>query len=297
MSTVPVEIIDTHAHLDDAAFDPDRPEVLQRAADMGIRRIVNVGYNPDRWATTRALTETHPGIRGMYGLHPQEAARFSAQTLEALEATLRSSRPVAVGEIGLDYFRGRSDETLQRQSFVAQIDLARRLALPIVIHQRAAESELVEILTRSASLPPVLLHSFDGSQVLADLAISRGWLLGVGGLATKPGRDDLRQVLATVPLANIVLETDAPYLVPAGIRNRRNEPANLATAIHQLADIWGVGAESMAAATTNTAEQFFAIGPVVAAAAAGPERTVRDEPNRMVGGVDPKSGAHGLHGP
>ena len=268
MSTVPVEIIDTHAHLDDSAFDDDRAEVVRRAAEVGVRRIVNVGYCPDRWVTTRALAESHPGIRAMYGLHPQEAALYSGETLDALEATLRSSSPVAVGEIGLDYVRGRTDRAVQREAFAAQIALARRLGLPIVIHQRAAESDVAEILTGETDLPPVLLHSFDGRRGLADLAVSRGWLLGVGGLATKPSRADLREVLATVPLANVVLETDAPYLVPAGIRHRRNEPANLATAIHPLAEIWGVSAEIMASATTATAERFFAIGPAVAEVAA-----------------------------
>ena len=268
MSAVPVEIIDTHAHLDDPAFDDDRAEVIGRAAEVGVRRIVNVGYCPDRWVTTRALADAHPGIRAMYGLHPQEAAVCSEQTLDALEAMLRSSKPVAVGEIGLDYFRGRADRALQREAFAAQITLARRLGLPIVIHQRAAESDVVEILSGEADLPPVLLHSFDGSRRFADLAVGRGWLLGVGGLATKPSRGDLREVLATVPLASVVLETDAPYLVPAGIRHRRNEPANLATAIRPLAEIWGVSAEIMASATTATAERFFAIGPAVAEVAA-----------------------------
>ncbi|HET7094058.1 MAG TPA: TatD family hydrolase, partial [Thermomicrobiales bacterium] len=146
---------------------------------------------------------------------------------------------------------------VQRAAFEAQLDLARRHELPIVIHQRAAEADLIDVLQPRAELPPVVLHSFDGSERLARFARERGYFAGVGGLATRPANASLRAILATLSLSSIVLETDAPYLVPAGVRARRNEPAFLMATANRLADLWHVEPATLLAASGATARRLL----------------------------------------
>jgi TatD DNase family protein len=253
-------LVDTHAHLDDASFDHDREGVLTAAGAAGVRHIVNVGYAPERWTTTLALASRHPSIVAILGLHPQQADRFDQRLCRDLEAALAQPRVRGVGEIGFDLFRDGPELPVQRRAFDEQVALAIRHELPIVIHQRAAEEALIEALRDAPKLPRVLLHSFDGSHHLAELAINRGFLVGIGGLATLPGARDLREVLATIPLASLVLETDAPYLAPAGAASRRSQPANVALVAGALAPLWKVTPRELAEATTRTASAFFRLG-------------------------------------
>ncbi len=257
-----VEYVDTHAHLDDPAFDLDRERVIAAAVAAGVTRIVNIGYRPARWTSTVALAHRHPQIAVAIGLHPHHADEFDAGTVDRVRDTIASARAVALGEIGLDYVRDGPPPAVQRAAFEAQLDLAVRLDIPIVIHQRAAEPDLIAVLAGFPRLPRLVLHSFDGSQRLADLGLERGWVFGVGGLATRASADALRTVLATIPLTRLVLETDAPYLVPAGIKDRRNVPANLPQVASRLAPVWGVTAGELAAATTDTAVSFFGLSAV-----------------------------------
>jgi len=255
-----VEYVDTHAHLDDPAFDLDRERVIAAAVAAGVTRIVNIGYRPARWTSTIALAHRHPQVAVAIGLHPHHADEFDAGTVDRIRDTIASARAVALGEIGLDYFRDGPPPAVQRAAFETQLDLAVRLDIPIVIHQRAAEPDLIAVLAGFPKLPRLVLHSFDGSQRLADLGIERGWIFGVGGLATRASADALRTVLATVPLARLVLETDAPYLVPAGIKERRNVSANLAYLASRLAPLWGVTGDALATATSATAASLFGLG-------------------------------------
>ncbi len=249
--------VDTHAHLDDAAFDADRDAVVAAATAAGVGRIVNVGYNPARWQTTIALTRRHPNISAMFGLHPHDSEMWSAAVARELADLVHSEPAVAIGEIGLDYFRNHAAPESQRDAFEAQLDLARRVDLPIVIHQRAAEADLIDMLRNHSDLPPVVLHSFDGSCRLARFAIDRGFSVGVGGLATRQANDSLRTILATFPLSSILLETDAPYLVPSGARTRRNAPALLPLIADRLAPLWGVDAATFLATAGESAHRLF----------------------------------------
>jgi TatD DNase family protein len=250
-------LIDTHAHLDEPAFDHDRASVLAAARAAGVTRIVNIGYRPARWVSSLALARAEPMIALALGLHPHHADEFGADTLDRLADAVSNAGAVALGEIGLDFYRNRAEPAAQRRAFIAQLQLARRLGLPIIIHQRAAEEALIEVLAAGRELPPVVLHSFDGTADLAALAINRGFLIGVGGLATKTDAAPLRQILASVPVSRVLLETDAPYLTPAGIRDRRNVPANLPLIAARLASLWEVSPDEFAAQTTTTALAVF----------------------------------------
>ncbi|HEU0113031.1 MAG TPA: TatD family hydrolase, partial [Thermomicrobiales bacterium] len=164
-----------------------------------------------------------------------------------------------LGEIGLDYFRNHAAPDIQRAAFAAQLGIGRRHGLPIVIHQRAAEADLIDILSVQTDLPPVVFHSFDGSERLARFARERGFYAGVGGLATRAANASLRAILATLPLSSILLETDAPYLTPAGVRARRNEPAFLIAAADRLAALWGVEPTTLLAVAGATARRLFGL--------------------------------------
>lgn len=252
--------LDTHAHLDDAAFDHDRESVLAAAAAAGVRRIINVGYRPLRWQSTVDLAHSYPLVRHMLGLHPQHADEWSPETRSTLVALIRATKPLALGEIGFDYSRQGPDTAMQAAAFHAQVAIAGELGLPIVIHQRGAEDELIAALASIDEGCHVLLHSFEGTNRLAAAANDRGCYVGIGGLATRASSEGLRQTLRTIPLDRIVLETDSPYLVPAGIKDRRNTPANIPLIAERLAPIWDADQAALAAATTANAEWFF--GPM-----------------------------------
>lgn len=251
------ELVDTHAHLDDPAFDGDRDDVLAAAEAVGVHRIFNVGYNPDRWKTTLALANDHPTVSPVLGLHPQQADAFTDALLEELASALLDGGARAVGEIGLDFSRNRPAPSLQRRAFVAQLDLAGRLGLPIVIHQRAAEDEVIDVLRDAPDLPAVVLHSFDGTARLARFALDRGYHVGVGGLSTRHSAAPLREVLRSLPTERLVLETDAPYLLPPGLKSRRNEPANVALIAERVAPLWHLTAQELALATTANVLRVF----------------------------------------
>jgi len=249
--------IDTHAHLDDPVFDNDRMEVIARASQAGVSRVINVGYTPERWRTTVDLATTFSAIVPILGLHPHHADEFTDSTMEELRHMLLASRACALGEIGLDYFRKGPSAVNQRKSFTAQMQLAHSLGLPVVIHQRAAENDLMRELSYSSISAKVLLHSFEGSQCLVDMTLERGYQFGVGGLMTRASSGDLRDVLRGLPLNRMVLETDSPYLVPRGSKGRRNEPSATPTIGAALANLLGIDVEQVASQTTANAQTFF----------------------------------------
>ena len=252
-----VRYVDTHAHLDDPAFDADRVEVIAAARGAGVDRIVNVGYCPQRWETSLRLAADQPGISVMLGVHPQHADHFSRSTSDELSAVIARAGAVAVGEIGYDFHRGGPERSTQRRAFEAQIDVARGLGLPIVVHQRAAEEDVVATLSKYRDIPGVVLHSFEGSSRLARFALDRGYALGVGGLATRTGSAALRALLAQVPVDSIVLETDSPYLLPNGIKVRGNEPCHLAAVAERLVPLYTLSGPELVSVTSATAALTF----------------------------------------
>ena len=251
--------IDTHVHLDDPAFDDDRETVLGDARAAGVAGLVNIGYRPAVWETTLALARRHPCVAFTLGLHPGHADEFSASTLETLARLVEATQPVAIGEIGLDFFRNGPPPALQEDALRQQLRLALACGLPAVIHQRAAEAELLAVLASEPDLPLLVLHSFDGSDRYADFATERGCLVGVGGLATRQRSSDLRRVLSRIDPNRVVLETDAPYLVPAGGRDRRNSPVSVPSIGEAVAPLWSVAPAELAVLTTAAASAAFGL--------------------------------------
>ncbi len=250
--------VDTHAHLDDGRFERDLDSVLDAAAAEGVGHVVNIGYRPLRWQTSIALMRRRPDVSFTLGLHPHHADEFSPALLSDLAAHIEAHRPVALGEIGLDYFRDFSDRGAQRHSFAAQLQLAAQHRLPVVIHMRGdVEADLRAELNRSPSELICVLHSFDGSEEFAAYALERGFFFGVGGLITRPSNTRLHEIVRSLPMDRLLLETDAPYLTPDGVKDRRNSPVNIPVIAAALASIKGELVDEIARATTENAVRLF----------------------------------------
>jgi TatD DNase family protein len=262
-------MIDSHVHLNRHDFADDRQDVLQRAARTGISGFLNIGYDlASSWASVR-LAESDPRILASVGIHPHDASCLADRNGEAtasglavlteLRALARSPRVVAIGEIGLDFFRDLSPRPAQQRALIMQLELAKELDLPVVLHIREAHDRVLALLA-DVGLPPrgAVLHSFAGEIAHARWALDHGCLLGIGGPVTYKG-SRLPQILKSTPVLadDMLLETDAPWLPPAGRRGRRNEPAYMTSTRDFLADLLGVSADEVALRTTANFLRLF----------------------------------------
>lgn len=253
------ELIDTHCHLDGDIFAGDLESVIAESRHRGVTRWINVGYAPERWQSSIALATEVQGMSHMLGLHPGLADVWSPDLRRALESLLLTTQPVAIGEIGLDFFRGETNDSAQQIAFDDQLDLAVERDLPAVIHMRAAEDRVLDLLTNRRSLPRLVFHSFEGTMRLRDFVVDHGSTIGVGGLVTRASATDLREVIRTIPLDQVVLETDSPYLVPKGSRGRRNVPGNLAAVAEILAGVLNKPLAEVSETTTRNAVRAFGL--------------------------------------
>ena len=222
-------MIDTHAHLDACADPPD--VLVARARDAGVRRIVTVGTKPESWRVALALAEEHEGIYAALGIHPHEAGDGAAG-LDELRASLAHERAIAVGETGLDFFRDWAPHDRQRELFDAQLELARELRKPVVVHTRAADGDVARMLAPFGGT--VVLHCFSSPQLLAP-ALERGYYVSFAGNVTFKNASELRLAASQVPAERILAETDAPYLAPQPQRGKPNEPAFVTHTVAALA--------------------------------------------------------------
>lgn len=254
-----VALVDTHTHLDDEAFDDDRNDVIASSRKSGVTRWINVGYCPERWATTLALARSTQGMDFMLGMHPGHTDHWSEETAHHLEELISSTSPVAIGEIGLDLHWRQDNLGAQFESFARQLAMAETARLPAVIHMRSADTELLDVLTRSVSLPHIHFHSFDGGDRLRRWALEHGSTFGVGGLMTRMDSESLRSWIQQIPKHRVVLETDSPYLKPHGIRGKRNQPANITRITTVLAGLWELSLDEVGRITTENAYRIFGL--------------------------------------
>jgi TatD DNase family protein len=238
--------------------------VLDSARAAGVQRYVNIGYEPASWIRSIALAERFPDVSYALGIHPNSADKWSDETAEALFDLLEQSRPVAIGETGLDYYWDRVERSSQRAAFRDQLVLAQQFRLPVVIHMRGdIEDEIIAILTEFPDVS-VVFHSFDGSHRLRDFALDRGAVFGVGGLLTRTSSTELRTTMRGVPLDSIVLETDSPYLVPKAVKERRNTPASIPLIASVLSELFEIPVDEIAERTTANAHRVFRLEPAIA---------------------------------
>jgi TatD DNase family protein len=258
-------LIDTHAHLDFHQFDPDRKAVLRRALDAGVGTIVTIGTDV---ATSRAavdLATRYSGVFATVGMHPHDAKALDGDALAALRELGRGPKVVAIGEIGLDFYRDRSPRDVQRRAFRAQLAWAAVLGKPVVVHDRDAHDEVMSILIDWAAglrHTPLagrvgVLHTFSGDVPMARRALEAGFYISVSGPVTYKNARELPEVVRAVPLDRLLVETDCPFLAPEPHRGKRNEPAYVRFVAERVADLKGVPIDEVARATTENARRLF----------------------------------------
>ncbi|HKV45795.1 MAG TPA: TatD family hydrolase [bacterium] len=250
--------IDAHLHLDAPAFDPDRDAVVARAIQAGVGLMVSAGTSVESSHRSIALAERYPSVVAAVGIHPEAAETATAGTVEALAAMAQHPRVVAIGEIGLDYYRNTVPRNVQIEVFRSLIRLAREIDLPVIVHDREAHEDVERILVEEGG-SRVVLHCFAGTPERALRCAATGWMLSLAGPLTFPKSAELREVAKAVPLDRILLETDAPYLAPQPARGRRCEPAFLAHTARTLADLRQVHETALAAALAQNARRVFAL--------------------------------------
>ncbi len=253
-----MRLIDTHAHLDDRAFDRDRPALIARlhADSVGV---VTVGADPESSRAAVRLAQRHRLIWATVGVHPHGAKYVTPEVLRELEELAKSPRVVAIGEIGLDYYRDLSPRDVQRRVFEEQLGLARKLRLPVILHNRESTDDLLTILRKAGTSHRGVVHSFLGDGGLADAFLGLGLHLGIGGPLTYPANAALRDAVRRVPLGRLVLETDCPYLTPVPHRGKRNEPAYIELVAVEIARLRGISSDEVRQATTENALALFGI--------------------------------------
>ncbi len=258
-------LADTHCHLDFNAFDSDRSEVIERARQAGVTRIMDPGIDLETSRAAVRLADMYAEVYASIGVHPNSATTWDASSLAELKDLAMHPKVVAVGEIGLDYYRQRAPHNLQQQVFRQQLDLAAELGLPVVIHNREAGADTLSILktwcTKLVGTPlaerPGVLHSYAGDEPTALQALQLGFWLGITGPVTFRNASEQQRLVADLPLERLLIETDSPFLTPHPHRGRRNEPAFVRLVAEKIAELQKQPIEKVFEFTTASAERLF----------------------------------------
>ena len=280
------ELIDTHAHLDFPRFKGDREQVIERATTAGVKAIINAGASLASSLAAAALAEAYPQIYAAVGVHPHDAKTVTGKLLEELRGLASHPKVVAIGEIGLDFYRDLSPRDKQRQAFQQQLALASEIGKPVIIHDRDAHSEVMAILRRWAcpehfdsaqcklrrrvegdhqpsaigQQPAGVLHCFSGDLAMAQEAIELGFYISIAGPVTFKNARSLRELVRQLPLEKLLVETDCPYLTPHPHRGKkRNEPAYVKFVAQEVARVKGLSLEEVARITSDNAQALFAL--------------------------------------
>ena len=257
--------IDTHSHFDAAEFDADRDTEYARAREVGVAIQIVPSVSRENFAAVAATCARYPGCLPAWGLHPMYVTVHTPDDLDALRAQVAAARPVAVGEIGLDFFVRGIDVATQEFFYVEQLKIARKFDLPVLLHCRQSSDLLLKHL-RKVRVPGGIAHAFNGSAQQAAEFIKLGFKLGLGGAFTWPRANHLRRLAVELPLEAIVLETDSPDMPPVWVARGRNAPGELPKIAQTLADLRGCSVETVEQATANNARAVLALLPVEAPA-------------------------------
>lgn len=255
-----LDLIDTHAHLDDDRFRDDLPAVVDRARQAGVRRVITIATTGPSSARCVELARSHASLSATVGIQPNEAAQAAATDWDHVVALANDKVVAALGETGLDRHWDFTPFPLQEDYFARHLVLARVHGLPVVIHCREAEADVVRMLREDFERHgPVrgVMHSFTGDAATAEACLAMGLYISFAGMVTYKNADALRQVAIRVPLERLLIETDSPYLAPAPVRGQRNEPAFVAHTATRLAAERGISVEDLAAVTTRNARALF----------------------------------------
>jgi len=255
--------VESHAHLNSRHYALDFAEVMERASDAGVAQIIQVFLCPEAWAEGKERFAAYPGVYFILGTHPTEAMHYGPSIEQGMRAAIAADPRIrAVGEIGLDFYWKDCPPDTQKNVLLAQLKLAGDLALPVVIHCRDAEDEMFSLLEGEGfSEYPLLWHCFGGDRAMMERIIGNGWHISVPGPVTFPANTALREAVANIPADRLLVETDCPYLSPAPLRGKRNEPANLGYTIAAMAQARGVSPAELWTLCGDNARKFFGITP------------------------------------
>jgi len=250
-------LVDTHAHLQWASFDKDREDVIRRARKVNVKYIVNIGFDLDGSKEAIELAEKHEGLYATVGIHPHNASQLNENILDKLRKLSENPKVVAIGETGLDYYRNLSPKEAQKKAFEAQLFLAEELGLPVVIHDREAHADTLEILSKFKGKINGIMHCFSGSREMAEQCIKSDFYISFAGPVTFPSSYKLHETAKGIDLNKILLETDSPWLAPQEMRGKRNEPSFLLFTAKKIAMLKGISVDELAEATTENAKEIF----------------------------------------
>ena len=253
-------LIDTHCHLDFDHFDEDRDRVIERAIKAGVQRIIVPAIDLSSCRKVLALAEQYECVFAAVGVHPNSSAEWEDNWTIALRAMASHPKVLAIGEIGLDYYREWSPHPVQRRAFAAQLALADEVGLPVIIHNRQSDIDVVRLLADSniaTNKNCGVLHSFSGSWEFASTVLEMGFYLGFTGPITYKKADELRDVAYRIPIDRMLIETDAPFLAPQQHRGKRNEPAFVRQVATKIAELRALSVDEIAEQTTANAVSLF----------------------------------------
>jgi len=253
------ELVDSHTHLDFPDFDGQHDQIVARAAEAGVTRMVTICTRLKNEPRVRALAERFPGVFYAAGTHPMSAAEEPMATVAELVALARHPKLVGIGETGLDYHYTADSAAVQQESLRIHIEAARRTGLPLIIHARAADDDIARILTDEHRAGPFscVMHCFSSGADLARTALDLGFYLSATGILTFPKSHELRQIFAAAPVDRVLVETDAPYLAPIPHRGKRNEPAYTAHTAAAIAPLWDLTPDAFARQTSANFDRLF----------------------------------------
>jgi len=250
-------LVDSHDHLQWASFDKDREDVIKRAREAGVEQIVNIGFDIGGSRRAIELAEKHEGLYATVGIHPHNASQLNQEVLNELRKLSQKHKVVAIGEIGLDYYRNLSPRETQKKAFEAQLVLAEELGLPVVIHDREAHAEIWGTLSKFKGKIHGIMHCFSGSKEMAEQYIESNFYVSLAGPVTFPNAHRLHEIAECIDLKKLLLETDSPWLAPQDVRGKRNEPAFLTFIAKKIAELKELPLSEVVEATTENTKKVF----------------------------------------
>ena len=252
-------LADSHAHLEMNDFDRDRDEVIKRAENAGVDLIITVGTTLDDCRKAVSIANKYKNVYAAIGIHPHEVKDINETTYETLKKLAKMDKVVAFGEIGLDFFRNLSPRDVQIRRFGEQLELASEIGLPIIIHDRDAHQEILEMLGGWKGKHRGVVHCFSGNYKMAEKCLEMGFFISIPGAITFGKSEKLQDVIRHIPVTDILVETDAPYLTPHPHRGKRNEPAYVIHTARKVAEIKGLSLEELASVTYQNTRNVFGI--------------------------------------
>lgn len=252
-------LFDSHAHIDDEKFDDDRSDVIDRALQSGVTGMINIGACMASSARSVELATRYDNIYAAVGIHPHEAETAQESDYEKLAEWTKLDKVVAIGEIGLDYYYDLSPREVQKAVLIKQIDVARQMKVPFIIHDRDAHGDILDIIKREAKGLEGVFHCFSGSLEMAKEVLKLGFYISIAGPVTFKNAAKLPEVIANVPIDRLLVETDCPYLTPHPHRGKRNEPAYVKLVAERVASIRGMDLSTLSEITSKNTKKIFKI--------------------------------------